>query len=131
MSTYSMELQNMEKIAADCDRNISMHTSNLLYFLQEEETNIYLISLLTEAYSISSKLKIELNYIMEEARDIEEKDGKVIVPLEEKSGLGGRIVPCWRSLYSPSRWGFVSGMRSNTLLRMGGSCGRRSSLGLV
>ena len=85
MSTYSMELQNMEKIAADCDRNISMHTSNLLYFLQEEETNIYLISLLAEAYSISSKLKIELNYIMEEARDIEEKDGKVIVPLEEKT----------------------------------------------
>ena len=85
MNAYSMDLHKLEKIAKDCERNISMHTSNLLYFLQEEETNVYTISLLTEAYSISSKLLIELNYIIEEASDIEEKDGKIIVPLEEKT----------------------------------------------
>ena len=80
-----MELGNIEKIARDCERNLSMHSNNLLYYLQEEQENIYVISLLTEAYSISSKLLLELNCIVEEASDIEEKNGKVIVPLEEKT----------------------------------------------
>jgi len=80
-----MELSRIKKIARDCERNMSMHSNNLLYFLQEEQENIYVISLLTEAYSISSKLFLELNYIMEEASDIEEKDGKIIVPLEDKT----------------------------------------------
>mgnify|MGYP003109562573 CR=1 FL=1 len=85
MKTFSMELKDLEKLEKDTRRELSIDLYNLQHFFIEEPHNIYLLSLLTESYSLKSKLILELVEILREAQDIEEKDGKKVVPLEEKS----------------------------------------------
>jgi len=85
--TYSIDLEYIKKLTSECERNIALSSENLRHFFNEETEDIYLLSLLSESYSITSRLWMELNLIIGEAEGLEEKDGKIDVPLGEKTML--------------------------------------------
>ena len=85
--TYSIDLEYIKKLTAECERDIALNSGNLRHFFNEEAEDIYLLSLLSESYSVTSRLWMELNLIIREAEGLEEKDGKIDVPLGEKTML--------------------------------------------
>jgi len=85
--TYSVDLEYIKKLITECERDIALNSGNLRHFFNEEAEDIYLLSLLSESYSVTSKLWMELNLIIREAEGLKEEDGKIDVPLGEKTIL--------------------------------------------
>ena len=80
-----MELKDLQDLEVSTRKEVYIALQNMQHFCIEEPHNIHLLSLLTESYSLRSKLLLELVAILEEAEGIEEKDGKTAVPLQEKT----------------------------------------------